>query len=308
MHLSIASSAIAAFMLFANYIQARAVGTISEDHAHQDIDDAMAMGLDGFALNIGDPRSSFVSTSLSDLFGYAAYRGFKLFISMDLSGDGSGYGIIWGTLLAWKASFASKMYFVPDFDETQGYYDAAAGNDGPESHYIGNLWPEANTNPQGLLYASQTSYPHTAWQPLITSFIQAWKAGGSPSSMSPPSGTAAIGVLWYKTILQAAVCNGDTKPQGFENGRDALNWAIVLPAGSSGMQVRLTSNGNVLQTIGVNSGLNYGSPAGVQAGDQMLELLDAGGHVIMTANNGSSVSSGCPDGIYNMNYQVVGLS
>lgn len=85
------------------------VGTIAEDHAHQDIDDAMAMGsvlkyhclrlfsnpprFDGFALNIGDPRPSFVGTSLSDLFGYAAYRGFKLFISMDLSGDGSGYGV-----------------------------------------------------------------------------------------------------------------------------------------------------------------------------------------------------------------------
>lgn len=48
------------------------------------------MGLDGFALNIGDPTQSYVSDSLNDLFGYAAYvTGFKLFISMDLWASGA---------------------------------------------------------------------------------------------------------------------------------------------------------------------------------------------------------------------------
>lgn len=126
--------------------------------------------------------------------------------------------------------------------------------------------------------------------------------------MSPPSGTAAVGALWYKTILQSAVCDGAAQPQGFENGRDALNWAIVLPAESSGMQVRVVSNGWVLQITNVYQGLNYGSPAGVQAGEQRVELLDSGGDVVMTAGGGMDVSEGCPDGIYNMNYQVVGLS
>jgi len=62
---------------------------VTEDHAHQDIDDAIAMGLDAFALNIGDPTAQYVSDALGYLFGYSAYRGFKLFISMDLwaSGD-----------------------------------------------------------------------------------------------------------------------------------------------------------------------------------------------------------------------------
>ncbi len=126
--------------------------------------------------------------------------------------------------------------------------------------------------------------------------------------MAPPSGTPAIGAMWYKTILQGASYCGATQPQGFSQGRDALNWAVVLPAGSSGMQVRATSNGVVLQTVGVYPGLNYGSPAGVQAGVQTLQLLDAGKNVVMTSTTGMSVSSGCPDGIYNMNYQVVGLN
>jgi hypothetical protein len=29
--------------------------------------------------------------------------------------------------IAWRASLAGQIYFVPDFDETQGYYSAASG-------------------------------------------------------------------------------------------------------------------------------------------------------------------------------------
>lgn len=57
-----------------------------EDHAHQDIKDAFAMGLDGFALNIGNPSQDFVRQTLGYLFDYARdnYPKFKLFISIDL--------------------------------------------------------------------------------------------------------------------------------------------------------------------------------------------------------------------------------
>ena len=74
------------------------------------------------------------------------------------------------------------------------------------------------------------------------------------------------------------------------------------------MKIRATSNGAVISTVNVNAGLNFGSPTGVRAGAQMLELLNSAGTVVMTATSGSCVSSGCPDGMYNMNYQVVGLS
>lgn len=30
-------------------------------------------------------------------------------------------------LQAWKSSHDSQMYFIPMFDETDGYYDSAAG-------------------------------------------------------------------------------------------------------------------------------------------------------------------------------------
>ena len=127
--------------------------------------------------------------------------------------------------------------------------------------------------------------------------------------MTPPQGAAAIGAIWYKTILQNASCSNSTvKPRGFDRGRDALNWAVVLPAESSGMQVKVTSNGEILQTVNVKAGLNHGSPDGMRAGEQKLELLDARGMVVMMASSGVHVSSVCQDGILNMNYHVVGLS
>jgi len=61
------------------------VGTITQDHAHQDIDNAKAMGLDGFVLNVGDPTQPFVDVTLHYLFGYAEYiSSFSLYISMDV--------------------------------------------------------------------------------------------------------------------------------------------------------------------------------------------------------------------------------
>ena len=166
------------------------------------------------------------------------------------------------------------------------------------------MWSESSDS--SIVYCEPgANFPHTAWQPLVQSFISAYKAGGS---MAPPSGATAIGAMWYKTMLQGASCSGATEPSGWSTGTDALNWAVVLPSGSSGMKVRATSNGNVLSTVSVNPGLNFGSPTGVQAGSQLLELLNSGGTVVMSATGGECVSSGCPASPYNMNYQVVGLN
>lgn len=98
------------------------------------------------------------------------------------------------------------------------------------------------------------------------------------------------------------------QPQGFSTGQDNLNWAVVLASEASGYKIRTISDGAVLQTIGVNPGLNYGASSGVQAGAQSLELVDSSGNVVMTASGAQDVSSGCPENIYNMNYQVAGLA
>jgi hypothetical protein len=73
------------------------------------------------------------------------------------------------------------------------------------------------------------------------------------------------------------------------------------------MQVRGISNNNVLQTVDVYAGMSFGSFNGVQAGTQFLELLDSNGNVVMATGQGGCVATNCPDGLYNMNYQVLGL-
>lgn len=132
--------------------------------------------------------------------------------------------------------------------------------------------------------------------------------------MVPPQDLPAVGTLWYKTILQDADCPNNTvglygeQPRDFNTGYDVLNWALVLPANSSGMHISGISNNVTLGTGDLVPGFNFGAFGGVQAGSQVLNLIDSTGAVVMSAMNGTEVSTGCPDGIYNMNYQVIGLS
>ena len=131
--------------------------------------------------------------------------------------------------------------------------------------------------------------------------------------MAPPSGVAAVGALWYKTMLKSAICPADpgndrvNKPDGWESGNDVLNWGIVAPSDKS-YSVRLISNGKVLGTVALKAGLNYGAQSGVIPGPQRMELIDASGTVVFAASGGRCISDGCPDCIYNMNYQVVELT
>jgi glucan endo-1,3-alpha-glucosidase len=78
--------------------------------------------------------------------------------------------------------------------------------------------------------------------------------------MAPPEGERAVGAMRYRSMLKDASCEGDPlgKPSGWEAAVDAVNYAIVLPAGASGMQIRTSSGETELQTVDVVGGLNYG--------------------------------------------------
>lgn len=110
--------------------------------------------------------------------------------------------------------------------------------------------------------------------------------------------------MWYKAILQSANCPGADKPDGFETGSDVLNWAVVVAPGASGLTLR---GGYPLQTVTLVSGLNMGQFTGLEVGSQSMELWQ-GQTMILVAAYGRCVSASCPDGTYNMNYQVVPLS
>lgn len=405
------------------------------------------MGLDGFAINIGDPTGDWVATNLQNLFTYAAssYSGkFCLFISMDfyalknagkkisdysthfnnyLGNDawckdaGSGKpmvstfsdgGLLNTDFTSWQSTLPKSIYFIPDFDGTQGYYSAADGwwsywgdvvdglfswesawpeigsttpqgdvsqdvtvmkgatshskgymiavsalqykdsyntneyrpgslnlpnrmanvlamspqpeyaeiitwNDAPESHYIGDAWPEANQDAQPSLY---TNSSHKGWAPLIRSFAEAFRSGGSAASMAPQLADAtasykAVGSLWYKTIFQDTTCSGtgqyQVKPAGFDMSNDSADWAVVVAAGQTGLQARFLSNGVAINTTNLVPGLNKGETPSMTAGDQEMQVLDASGTVLYATTAGRCPSHDCVDGIYNMNPQVVEL-
>ncbi|OJD32584.1 glycoside hydrolase family 71 protein, partial [Diplodia corticola] len=424
--------------VFAHYM----VGTVYEEHAHQDIKDASAMGLDGFALNIGDPSQNFVRQTLNYMFDHARdnYPGFKLFISMDLWAAGSakkglddfddllrdymghaayykgpnGYPFISSfadgglhntTWMDWRNKWANEIYFVPDFDGSKGYYLSDPGwweywgdvvdgifswestwplrghtdtsswkneswvregafsneqaymmglsmlqyknsydtnlyragednlswrlfnlqqmrpapeyiqiltwNDGPESHYIGNIWPEQNNETDPTRYATQADFPHNGIRPLLSSFISSYKAG--KEIMEPPTGEDAVGALWYKSIHSSTVCP-DTdaliskKPDGYSAASDVLTWAVIVSSIGGPYSIRGFSGGQELQTFYLTAGYNFGTFSSLQEGDQRMELLDASGNVVMVASGGRCVTSTCPDGIYNLNPQILELT
>lgn len=111
------------------------------------------MGIDAFALNIGNATAWWVLDTINQLFTTAAGTYFKFFFSMDLAQDSNAYGFTnlineyigndnyytynslpflrrfsaagtrpeyWPWFLA---TLSNDVYFVPDFDEGLDYYD-----------------------------------------------------------------------------------------------------------------------------------------------------------------------------------------
>ncbi|TGJ88363.1 hypothetical protein E0Z10_g483 [Xylaria hypoxylon] len=194
------------------------------------------------------------------------------------------------------------LQLSPEFTEVITWNDAG------ESHYIGPSWPETVTE-EILQYGDTDAIPHTGWQPLISSFISAFKAGASDtSSMVPSNGASFAGAVWYRGVLKSCLNNGaDGTPRGSGGARDTIVYAIVLPASSQGFQVRVSSGGQVLATQSVAAGLSYNSIEGLKTGAQLLELIDGSGTVVAKANSKVDVSDQPTDGFCNFNYYVTGL-
>ena len=146
------------------------------------------MGFDAFALNIGAPTEPFTADTLTQLFNHAASTGFKLFFSLDISAHsniqdfvplmqqyfgnqayytyGSNNYPFLSTFSAGGSSpsdwanlrnqFDNKVYFVPNFDNAQGYWDDTNGWFSAWDAEIGgtfsweSAWPLAMDNPTNV--------------------------------------------------------------------------------------------------------------------------------------------------------------
>ncbi|KAI1187603.1 glycoside hydrolase family 71 protein [Nemania serpens] len=194
------------------------------------------------------------------------------------------------------------LQLSPEFTEVITWNDAG------ESHYVGPSWPETVT-PEILQYGDTDANPHTGWQPLISSFIEAFKGGATDTSaMIPANGASFAGAMWYRGVLKSCLNNGsDGSPRGSGGARDTVVYAVVLPAATQGFQVRVSSGGQVLATQSVTAGLSYNSIEGLKTGAQLLELLDGSGNVVAKASSEVDVSDGPTNGFCNFNYYVAGL-
>ncbi|KAI0444869.1 glycoside hydrolase [Xylaria telfairii] len=194
------------------------------------------------------------------------------------------------------------LQLSPEFTEVITWNDAG------ESHYVGPSWPETVT-PEILQYGDTDENPHNGWQPLIKSFINAYKGGArSTSSMVPADGASFSGAMWYRSVLRSCVNNGgDGSPRGNGGASDSVVYAVVLPANSQGYKVRVTSGGSVLATQSVGGGLTYNTIQGMRKGSQLLELLNGSGNVVARAASRKDVSDQPTNGFCNFNYYVAGL-
>ncbi|VUC37092.1 unnamed protein product [Clonostachys rosea] len=442
MRLHIAISALAALIptalagdVFAHYM----AQTLNGDHASQDVQAALALGIDAFVLNVGMPNADWCISTVEQLFAAASGTNFKIFFSLDLYAESDPYAFTtminkyfshpnyykagpssapmlstfqpgawgsdnWGAFLA---SLSSKPYFVPDFDQAEGYYENpeafwyywkdtldgsfsweqswpgvtdtqtnvtsevdakvlsathAQGkvymmglsslqykhykedhwfrsgdvvlpermaqilalstkpdyvqiqtwNDAGESHYIGSVWSEGLLE-ETLKYANQEEHPHQGWQPLVASFITAFKNGADASGMRPPAGSNVVGSMWHHEFLLASEsCAGDSlgTPRGYGAAKDRVNWAVVVGEGVSGYSVQVWSGGKLIAKDALNAGLNYKSVPGVNVGEQVVQVVDASGNVIIEGGKSTKgVSQGLPSsGICNLNFQVAQLA
>lgn len=191
-------------------------------------------------------------------------------------------------------------------------------NDGPESHYIGHIWPEQNNDTVPNVYATQKVAPHTGIQPLLTSFINAFKTGATSSADMAPiaDNSSAAGALWYKPTLLSTSCKEDgdlhhQKADGYSVAEDVSAWAVVVRAAdvdSRGFAVHGFSGGEEVGSQDLVGGLNHGNFT-LKTGKQCLEVRDRDGGLVAVARGGKEdVSDNCPDGIYNLNPQVLLLS
>ncbi|KAI0833775.1 glycoside hydrolase [Trametes gibbosa] len=179
-------------------------------------------------------------------------------------------------------------------------------NDSGESHFVGNIFPEPIAGSPAI-QAYADGFDHTAWQNVLAPFIVAYKNSKTSAADVVPFGAFA-GAFWYRPLLLTAQCPNDSlgKPDGAQNAVDELSFAVLLPADSSGVTVRVLSGGTVTATLPTTPGLNAATVP-IRLGSQRVELVAADGNII-GAGVGTKDVVGETDGVCNFNYEVANIS
>ena len=180
------------------------------------------------------------------------------------------------------------------------YVELITWNDSGESHYAGDIWPEAIA---GTNIPNYAIYDHSGFQKVITPVIQALKAGATDTSLID-AGENPTGAVWYHPILTSNPCSNGRRA-GIEGAEDAVDYAIFLPQGAEGM-IEIYSGGSRIGSMQAGGGLNTGKALGLGVGSVEVYVLDREGNVLVRVN-GSTPVLGEDDPLCNFNFVVQGF-
>ena len=118
-----------------------------------------------------------------------------------------------------------------------------------------------------------------------------------------PPGSLPIGALWYRGVLKSSCSNA---PRNSQSASDTVNYAIVIPASSTGLKINVSINNSVLSSTSAQAGLNYAAVPGLAAGTPRVDVVDSAGKILYSAIGTNPVNGGNVQ--CNFNFNVAGLN
>lgn len=200
-----------------------------------------------------------------------------------------------------ELTFASRVQQI--IDTQPDYVELISWNDYGESHYIGVVHPEPLNAPgQGNVKVYTNGFDHTPWQAMLPNLIYGIKVGApNVQSIYPSNGVTCVGNVWYRTVLKSACSN---PPSGSNSGVDAINYAFLRPAGTSGESVKVYSNNALVGTYEAKAGLNLNSVPLLRAGAAPRVEVYNYQNTLVASYTGPQGVSGSDQSLCNWNYQV----
>jgi glucan endo-1,3-alpha-glucosidase len=160
---------------------------MTSDEAVHDIQDAIEVGFDGFALNTHDVTSSYATDAISYLFAAASGTDFKLFISCDVSWGSGGASLSdFATFVAQYAGNAA-YYTVGGAPFVSTYYGGSLGSDAWQNEFLQSLASAGHTPFFVPDFDDASGYPNDFFNtfPFVNgaySWETAWPAPGTTAA------------------------------------------------------------------------------------------------------------------------------
>ena len=157
----------------------------------------------------------------------------------------------------------------PDMIEIQTW------NDAPESHYIGNIWDEPNTD-NTEAQAWFKDYDHKGFQQVLKAFAKAWHGCETTTdNMTPTNGKDVQGAFWHHTLTVNGDCSADPKgkPQPLP-AEDSVSGVVLVASGKSNLVAVVNNGDRELGKLTLKEGYNKFKFDNLGAGKVQLEVCE----------------------------------